>query len=193
MEERVMEASAQLNAGFFGGLPVLGRRGIHNSIYSQYATALKVAPLGSNRTPSSSRLKATEHNWVISETQKPPITLNDNAKRIIGDNGLRRFKEFQSYQEGWEFGQGKRLSLYSVRTFEWVLMRLPELAVQEPSLFLTRNGNLQLGFEDAQGSTIEIEFFPNRVEYYMEASDEEGSIPAREINDFINRIRAIIS
>jgi len=119
--------------------------------------------------------------------------LSDNARRVLGANGLRRLYEFSKYRTGWDAGQGQPLSRGSLSSLEWFLDQLPELSTSEPSLFLTRTGNLQIVFEDHQGKTVEIDFFPDRLEYYFEDGDEESSLPLSDAADFIDRLRRPIA
>lgn len=121
-----------------------------------------------------------------------PGALSENSKRVIGANGVQRFEEFKQYHDGWDYGRGKALSAYSVATFEEFLRQIPELAAIEPSLFLTTNGNLQLGWEDAEGNVVEVEFFPDRIEYYIESRNEEGSLSKQALPQLINQVRPTI-
>jgi hypothetical protein len=43
----------------------------------------------------------------------------------------------------------------------------------EPSVFLTRCGNLMLGWEDAEGAVIEVECTPDGYVLFLGASDTE--------------------
>lgn len=119
--------------------------------------------------------------------------LSDNARRVLGANGLRRLSEFSTYRAGWDAGQGQPLSIDSVSSLEYFLDQIPELSASEPSLFLTRNGNLQIAFEDHEGKTIEIDFLPARLEYYFEAGDEESSLALSDAADFIDRLKRLIA
>jgi hypothetical protein len=118
--------------------------------------------------------------------------LNEATKRIIGDNGVRRFNEFKRYHKGWDFGRGERLSATSVRIFNWFLGKMPDLAAYEPSLFLTHQGNLQLGWETDQGA-IEIEFFSHKLEFYIEPLNLEDAVALKNSNSLISRLRSILS
>jgi hypothetical protein len=121
-----------------------------------------------------------------------PGALSENSKRVIGENGVRRFEEFKQYHDGWDHGRGKPLSAHSVATLEEFLRQMPELATVEPSLFLTHNGNVQLGWEDAERNAVEVEFFPDRIEYYIESRDEEGSVRKQALHQLINQVRPTI-
>ena len=57
------------------------------------------------------------------------------------------------------------------------------LLVTDPSVFFTDDGSISLLWEDKNGKDVEIEFFPDRVEYYVEAKGEEGEIPFLNARD----------
>lgn len=118
--------------------------------------------------------------------------LSENSKRIIGDHGVQRFEEFKRYHDGWDYGRGKALSPRSVATFEAFLRQVPELSAVEPSLFLTSEGNLQLGWEDGEGGVVEVDFLPDGVEYYIDTTGEEGTVRLEAFPHFIERIRTLI-
>lgn len=118
--------------------------------------------------------------------------LSENSKRIIGDHGVQRFEEFKRYQDGWDYGRGKVLSPRSVATFETFLRQIPELAAIEPSLFLTTEGNMQLGWEDGNGNIMEVDFLPDGIEYYIAATNEEGLVRLEALPQLIERIRPML-
>ncbi|SRR6266481_6273239 len=120
-------------------------------------------------------------------------TLGEKAANILGENGIRRFGEFVRYERGWDLGRGEPLSSRSVAFVNAFLNKLPELGEFRPSLFLTHEGNLQLGWEDREGNAIEIEFGPDRVEYYLEGLGEERTIRLESLPQLIGRIRSLVS
>ena len=122
-----------------------------------------------------------------------PASLSEQTKRIVGENGVDRFEEFRAYPDGWDYGRGRHLSTRSVRLMNSFLDRLPELAEEEPSLFLTHQGNLALGLEDAQGNAVELEFFSDRIEYYFEALNEEGSLESERQTQLVERIKLALT
>ena len=121
-----------------------------------------------------------------------PITLSENSKRVVSDNGLKRFEEFKSYPDGWDYGRGSALSKRSVRLLNSFLKDLPELRASEPSLFLTHQGNVQLGWEDVSRNVVELEFFPDRIEYYIELLNEEGSVGLQDQSQLVEKIRSTV-
>lgn len=118
--------------------------------------------------------------------------LSENSKRVIGEHGVQRFEEFKRYHDGWDYGRGKALSPRSVATFEAFLRQAPELSAVEPSLFLTSEGNIQLGWEDGEGGIVEVDFLPDGVEYYIDTAGEEGTVRLEALPHFIERIRTLI-
>ena len=113
--------------------------------------------------------------------------LSENSKRIISENGLRRFEEFKRYPHGWDYGHGKPLSYRSITSLDSFLRQLPAFITREPSLFLTHQGNLQLGWEDKHGNIVELEFFPDKVEYYLESLNDEGMVDLKGLPQLVGR------
>jgi len=107
--------------------------------------------------------------------------LSNKSKEILGENSVSRFYEFLSYDRGWDFGKGEALSKHSIAILDIFLNCFQEIKEKEPSIFLTRAGNLQLSWEDKFDNPIEVEFFPNKLEYYIETNSEEGEIYFSEL------------
>ena len=124
--------------------------------------------------------------------QPNEATLSEAARRVLGENGERRFQEFSRYERGWNMGQGQPLSARSATILDRFLTQMPELAARTPSLFLTSEGNLELGWEDSRGNAIEIEFGPDRISYYIESLSEERSVPLEVFPQFIEKVRSLI-
>ena len=116
--------------------------------------------------------------------------LGNTAKRVIGELGSARFTNFLNYRDGWDGGTAKRLSYVSVAVFESFLARYSDFAT-EPSLFLTRNGNLKLGWEDASGSSIEVEFKPDSYSYFIEKNNEEGNIKYSSVQKLTQKLQSV--
>ena len=99
---------------------------------------------------------------------KPTDELGLQARLILGENGCERFEEFLSYPKGWDFGAGMPLSPVSVAVMEWFLSSFPGFINGTPTLFLTQEGNLQLDWDDTNGECVSLEFYPDRISYYIE-------------------------
>ena len=128
----------------------------------------------------------------IEPKQKDNLVLSRDVIAIIGVNGKRRFDEFKSYPDNWYGGKGKKLSNWSVSIFESFIKNLPELRLFRPSLFLTLGGNLSLSWEDKKGNSIEVEFYPNKIEYYLESANEESDIKLSDMFLLAEKIRKLL-
>jgi len=129
---------------------------------------------------------------AVEPKQKENFILSREAIAIIGENGKRRFEEFRRYPNGWYGGKGKKISKWSVLNFERFVKDIPELKLFRPGLFLTLEGNLSLGWEDRNGQSIEIEFYPDKIEYFIEKFNEESSIHLGNIFRLTEKIRTIL-
>jgi len=107
--------------------------------------------------------------------------LSKKAISVLGTNGLRRFETFRNYEKGWDGKFSFPLSNRSIAVMEYFINQFFDFK-KEPSLFLTGNGNLQLGWENLLGQKVELEFFPDKIEYYVEAVEEEGQVDINEGN-----------
>jgi hypothetical protein len=131
--------------------------------------------------------------WVP-VNESPPITtpsrlaeLSDDAARILGENGLARFREFSSYSEGWDFGHGVALSPGSIASLELFLASYDRFT-RRPSLFFTRPGYLALGWEDADDNSIEIEFAPDHFVVYLASTDEEIVVDREDLPSLLAKL-----
>lgn len=94
--------------------------------------------------------------------RRPGVGLSARAQRVLGSNGVARFLEFRSYEDGWDFGGGGlALTPQSVAGMERFLASFFGFGVGEPSLFLSQDGHLILAWEDATDERIEVEFGDN--------------------------------
>ncbi len=57
-----------------------------------------------------------------------------------------------------------------------------------PSVFLTDQGGLELCWEDAQGAARQIEFKPDGIDYYVAATEEEGSAGWDHLPELIHKL-----
>jgi hypothetical protein len=115
--------------------------------------------------------------------------LSTRARSILGENAAARFAEFRHYRDGWDVGRGRRLSTGSVAALEMFLAVHPDFPTR-PSLFLTRAGNLELAWENRSGRRVEVEFLPDRFQYFAEsaAGEQEGELELRRLPELICRL-----
>lgn len=116
--------------------------------------------------------------------------LSKKAMSVVGANGLKRFETFRNCEKGWDGKYSSALSNRSIAVMEYFINKFSDFKM-EPSMFLTTNGNLQLGWENISGEKVELEFFPDKIEYYVEALEEEGEvyIYERNVNWLISILR----
>ena len=101
----------------------------------------------------------------------------DPIYEVLGSHGVSRLDEFRHYCQGWDNGKGTALSPASEKRFTTFLRKFAsELGKVRPSVFLTREGNLQLGWEDKSSKAVEVEFLPDHIEVFIESSNEEGTL-----------------
>ena len=109
-------------------------------------------------------------SFARTNNSRPVITAH--AASVIGAAGVARINEFWNYPRGWDSGKGHPLSPNSLWLFEEFLRLYPGFS-SAPSVFLTIEGNLVLGWEDRVGSRIEAEFSPAGLELYLGSDDNE--------------------
>lgn len=129
-------------------------------------------------------------SWTksINRTLKPINDLSKKSIRILGEYGYSRFKEFlDDYKDGWNFGEGKALSEYSIALLDLFLNKVDSFPT-EPSIFLTTEGYLQLIWEDKSGQEVMIDFSPTGFIYYIEDLDEEGEIQIEAVETLIRKV-----
>lgn len=117
------------------------------------------------------------------------VTLDDPAQeelllRKLGTRGWGRVHYFRNHFEtGWgEHQQGRSLS---PRAFEAFLRFVGSVSFpdssKKPSVFLADSGGIELCWEDVSGHAVQVEFTRDGAEYFLGASEEEGSIAYSEI------------
>ena len=100
--------------------------------------------------------------------------LDPKTKELLGADGLARYEMLRASTPS----TGERpMSDLSVAVMSAFVASLNDLNF-EPSLFLTNAGNLEFGWDDSNGNQISLEFFPDKIEYYIEKSDDEGEVNA---------------
>ena len=113
----------------------------------------------------------------------------------IGENAAERFSNMTEYHDNWGGNNEKCLSPYSVRTMCMFLDAVDKFDTV-PSIFLTNEGTLQLGWEDADGNEIEIDFLPDLIYYYVPryfayGHDLQGRISPEESDILIHNLQFV--
>lgn len=123
-----------------------------------------------------------QNEWELDCITKSVRELSENSSFLIGKNGVKRFKKFTKLKRCWDGDEGKVLDSQSVASFECFVGCCRDIIPEEPSIFLSSRGYLQLGWEDAGGNKIEVEFFPRMIQYFNEADGREIEVPIEKLN-----------
>lgn len=121
---------------------------------------------------------------------KPINEITPAMRNALGEEGAERIRRFMETKDGWDFGRGKRFSKVSLAVLERFLQQNPPLP-SKVFEYLTANGNVQLEWTDEKGEDFEIEFFPDRFEYYFTATGEEGAFGLDEVNLLVRKIERV--
>lgn len=106
----------------------------------------------------------------------------------LGEKGWGRLHYFRNEFSGpWGDGEGRPFSPKSQEAFFNFLRIVGNLKAENPSLFLTDDGHLEICWEDASGNSIQFEFGPRETEVYLESSETELTFPNSELRDRINQ------
>jgi len=110
----------------------------------------------------------------------------------LGPKGWVRLHHFRHYYSaGWGDGSGKPLSPRALETF----YRFLEFAVftggAKPSVFLTDQGCIELCWEDAARKSVQLEFRPAEIEFFIESQDSEGTVPHNAMRELARRLESI--
>jgi len=103
-----------------------------------------------------------------------PLTI-----KILGENGIKHLTDFHLYPECWD-GEGSRsLKLGCLETLEDFLEEEEPFA-REPSVSLTREGNLILIWEIERGNgkqdKVEVECYPDHCDIFTESYTVEEEV-----------------
>lgn len=101
--------------------------------------------------------------------------LSKRTAAVLGKHGQSRLAEFREYPPGWDDGIGKPFDEVSLSVLEYFLTAYDRFDVP-PSIFFSREGNVILGWEDASGGVIELEFTRSGIEFYVECAGAEGEV-----------------
>lgn len=174
--------STELESVFLTSLAKAGAVGLLAMLPMQNANCASVSDLSTVRAVvrgqnewrgSASTLTRKDHSIEI---QVATSDLLSSAAQLLGENSYERFAKFMSYPDGWGDGFGKKVSPQSVAALQNFLSDGRALP-SKTSLFLRRDGNLQLAWEDTEGCTIELDFFPSEIAFYYEKNDQEATFP----------------
>jgi hypothetical protein len=132
-------------------------------------------------TPPNGTYSLTEdlQEPVRSESVRHPapgeVEFEDLLLQRLGARGWGRVHHFRNYYgPGWGAKTGKPLSPRAVEAFRRFLQAAFFPKGCTPSVFLTDRGGLELCWEDANQKSVQVEFTSHGLEFYQEATDQEG-------------------
>lgn len=108
-----------------------------------------------------------------------------HIKELLGTHGVGRISEFLEYPDGWDDGGGDELNAESIETLELFIQHcVDDRAFPEtPSVFLTRDGMLELQWEE-DGGINELTCFPSYITVHHGAFDKWNSLDRDDFEAF---------
>jgi hypothetical protein len=108
------------------------------------------------------------------------------TKEIIGNYGLARLSMFSENDNGWYFGQGKSLDYSSLIAMNRFIVHAKNL--NDPSVFMTIDGQLSLGFSDKGNNSFQLTFLKDEVLILSPDDDEPVKVSIDDAVSFINSL-----
>lgn len=118
--------------------------------------------------------------------------IGDSAKAAIGNAGFRRLENFFRLPAGWDGSASKPIDLNSVAVFSRFFSETG-LRPDHLGIFMSAQGNVVVNWPDQDGQLVELEFLPSGIDYFIERSGEEGTVPKGDIGftKLLNRVAAL--
>lgn len=115
--------------------------------------------------------------------------ISDVARAAIGIGGLKRLERFFRLQAGWDGRASKPIDLNSVAVFSSFFAETG-LRPDHLGVFMTAQGNVVVNWLDQDRQLVELEFRSSGVDYFIESSGEEGTVPTNDIgfSKLLNRV-----
>jgi hypothetical protein len=116
----------------------------------------------------------------------------DWVLKKLGAKAWGRLYQFKHYYgPGWGEGTGRSLSPRSLELFYRFLASLTLREPCKPSIFLTDDGNLEMCWEDRLGKTVQVEFTPDGIDYFIEAEETESHASNGDLPDVAKSLSAL--
>ena len=106
--------------------------------------------------------------------------ISDAAKAAIGSEGYKRLENFFRLSGGWDGSASKPIDLNSVGVFSKFFAETA-ICPNQLGVFMSSQGNVVVNWQDQDNQLVELEFLPSGIEYFIERSGEEGTVPAGDI------------
>lgn len=155
-----------------------------NTVEAQHRSpSSPIVPCETSDTQQSSAVKAGLLHENVS------TLISAAASAAVGSAGLKRLESFLQLQPGWDGMTSKPIDLNSIADFSSFFdetgCRPSRLGV-----FMSAEGNVVVNWPDQHDQLVELEFHSSGVDYFIERSGEEGTIPREDIGfrELLNRI-----
>ena len=117
------------------------------------------------------------------------IGISASAEAAIGWSGVTRLTGFRRLAPGWDGGDSRTLDVHSLKRLSEFFSRF-QLQSRDIAIFMSHAGNVVINWHDLRGGLVEIEFFPSRMEYFVETSNLDDSTSLEE--DGMSRVYDIV-
>jgi hypothetical protein len=105
--------------------------------------------------PSEGNIPENLTNQSVTLNPEPVYETGGLVLQVLGKRASERFTELKSIQEGWNFGEGLRLSTSAESNFRALLTRLPT-TLENPRLFLLEDGAIELQWRNSSNRRVSI-------------------------------------
>ena len=115
--------------------------------------------------------------------------MDDKFIKLFVTHSIERLEHFKAIKAGWDFNRGEVLNQKSLDRFNEFIALADKYPTKTISIFMTREGNIAIiHHEEVFNSDIEMEFFPDKIEYYHEFNEDEGTIRYEYLSSFMQLI-----
>lgn len=109
----------------------------------------------------------------------------------LGARGWGRIHHFRNhYNQSWGERQGAPLSPRALESLMRFVAQATFPVGRPPSVFLTDQGGLELSWEDNRGCARQVEFRTDGIDYYLAATEEEGSVALSAVDEIARKLAA---
>jgi hypothetical protein len=109
----------------------------------------------------------------------------------LGARGWGRIHHFRNhYNQVWGERRGSPLSARALDGLTRFVTAATFPAGSQPSVFLTDHGNLELCWEDSQGTARQVEFKADSIEYFVAATGEEETVGLDQLAEVVTKLTA---
>lgn len=147
-------------------------------------------PAPTYRLPEELRESAGVTNIHLVDTDD--LTVEQSLLDKLGPRGWGRIQHFRNhYNQLWGERRGEPLSPRAMDGLNRFVQAATFPVSNQPSVFLTDQGTLELCWEDAQGAARQVEFKADGVDYYIAATGEEATVGLDQLPFVVAKLTAL--